>query len=62
MAHRKFSLQKENDCKFQLLFVKCCTFVGTEEQHILLSPLNRLVKCHFMFVCFFLIAVDPMQG
>ena len=27
MAHRNFSLQKENDCKFQLHFVKCCTLV-----------------------------------
>ena len=47
MAHRNFSLQKENDCKFQLRFVKCCTLVVTEGYHILLSLLNRLVTCHF---------------
>ena len=27
MARRNFSLQKENDRKFQLRFVKCCTLV-----------------------------------
>ena len=48
MARRNFSLQKENDCKFQLRFVKCCTLVVTEGYHILLSPLNRLVTCHFI--------------
>ena len=46
MTRRNVSLQKENNCKFQLRFVKCCTLVVTEEYHILLSPLNRLVKCH----------------
>ena len=50
MAHRNFSLQKENDCKFQLRFVKCCTLVVTEGYHILLSPLNRLVTCHFIML------------
>ena len=49
MTHRNFSLQKENDHKFQLCFVKCCTLVVTEGYHILLSPLNRLVRHHFMF-------------
>ena len=44
----KPSLQKENDCKAQLHFVKCCTLVVTEGYHILLSPLNRLVICHFI--------------
>ena len=29
MTSRNFSLQKENDCKVQLCFVKCCTFVVT---------------------------------
>ena len=48
MTRRNFSLQKENDCKFQLRFVKCCTLVVTEGYHILLSPLNRLVTCHFI--------------
>ena len=47
MTRRKFSLEKENDCKAQLLFVKCCTLV-TEGYHKLLSPLNRLVICHFI--------------
>ena len=51
MTRRNFSLQKETDCKFQLHFVKCCTLV-TEGYHILVSPLNRLVTCHFiMFRC-----------
>ena len=45
MTHRNFLLQKENDCKFQLCFVKCCTLEG---YHKLLSPLNRLVRCHFI--------------
>ena len=31
MAH------KENDCKVQLRFVKCCTLVFTEGHHMLLS-------------------------
>ena len=48
MAHRNFLLQKENDCKFQLRFVKCCTLVVTEGYHILLSLLNRSVRCHFI--------------
>ena len=48
MTSRNFSLQKENDCKVQLRFVKCCTLVVTEGYHILLSPLNRLVTCHFI--------------
>ena len=48
MTRRNFSLQKENDRKFQLRFVKCCTLVVTEGYHILLSPLNRLVRCHFI--------------
>ena len=47
MTHRNFSPQKENDCKVQLRFVKCCTLVVTEGYHILLSLLNRLVTCHF---------------
>ena len=42
MTHENFPLQKENDCKVQLRFVKCSTLVVTEEHHILLSPLNRL--------------------
>ena len=48
MARRIFSLQKENDFKVQLRFVKCCTLVVTEGCHILLSPLKRLVRCHFI--------------
>ena len=48
MTCRNFSLQKENDCKVQLRFVKCCTLVVTEGYHILLSLLNRLVTCHFI--------------
>ena len=47
MTRRSFSLQKENDCKFQR-FVKCCTLVVTEGYDILLSPLKRLVRCHFI--------------
>ena len=47
MTRRNFSLQKENDCKVQLRFVKCCTLV-TDGYHILLSPLNKLVTCHFI--------------
>ena len=47
MTHRNFLLQKESDCKVQLHFVKCCALVVTEGYHILLSPLNRLVTCHF---------------
>ena len=42
MAHRNFLLEKENDCKFQLRFVKCCTHFVIEGYHILLSPQNRL--------------------
>ena len=53
--HRNFSLQKENDCKFQLRFVKCCTLVVTEGYHILLSPLNRLVTCHFIMYRMYII-------
>ena len=45
MTRRSILLQKENDCKFQLCFVKCCTLEG---YHKLLSPLNRLVRCHFI--------------
>ena len=37
MTPRKFLLQKENDCKVQLRFVKCCKLVVTEGYHILLS-------------------------
>ena len=48
MTRRNFSLQKENDSEVQLRFVKCCTLVVTERYHILLSPLNRLVTCHFI--------------
>ena len=48
MTRRNFSLQKENDCKVQLRFVEYCTFAVTEEYHILLSPLNRLVTCDFI--------------
>ena len=44
MTRRNFSLQKENDSEVQLRFVKCCTLVVTERYHILLSPLNRLVR------------------
>ena len=47
MTCRNFLLQKENDCKVQLHFVKCCILVVTEGYHILLSPLNRLVTCHY---------------
>ena len=55
MARRIFSLQKENDCKFQLRSVKCCTFAFTEGYHILLSPLNRLVRCHFIMFRMYII-------
>ena len=55
MTHRNFLLQKENDCKFQLRFVKCCTLVVTEGYHILLSPLNRLVRCHFIMFRMYII-------
>ena len=55
MARRNFSLQKENDCKFQLRFVKCCTLVVTEGYHILLSLLNRLVRCHFIMFRMYII-------
>ena len=48
MTRINFLLQKENDCKVQLRFVKCCTLVVPEGYHILLSPLNRLVTCHFI--------------
>ena len=47
MTGRNFSLQQENNCKVQLRFVKCCTLVVTEGYRLLLSPLNRLVTCHF---------------
>ena len=33
MTLRNFSLQKENACKVQLHFVKCCTVVVTEGYH-----------------------------
>ena len=55
MTCRNFSLQKENDDKFQLCFVKCCTLVVTEGYHILLSPLNRLVRCHFIMFRMYII-------
>ena len=55
MTRRNFSLQKENDCKFQLRFVKCCTLVVTEGYHILLSLLNRLVRCHFIMFRMYII-------
>ena len=48
MTCRNFSLQKENDCKVQLRFLKCCTLVVTEGYHILLSPRNKLVTCHLL--------------
>ena len=48
MTHRNFSLQKKNDYKVQLRFVKCCTLIVTEGYHILLSTLNRLVTCYFV--------------
>ena len=48
MTCRCFLLQKEKDCKVQLSFVKCCTLVVTEGYHMLLSPLNKLVTCHFI--------------
>ena len=48
MTHRNFSLQKENYCKVQLCFIKCCTLVVIEGYHVLVSPLNRLVTCHFI--------------
>ena len=47
MTRRNFSLQKGNDCKVQLCFVKCGTLV-TEGYHLLLSLLNRLVTCYFI--------------
>ena len=47
MTRKNFSLQKENDCKVQLRFVKCCTLVVTEGYHILLSTLNRLVTSFY---------------
>ena len=47
MTHRNFLLQKENYCKVQLRFIKCCTLV-TEGYHVLVSPLNRLVTCYFI--------------
>ena len=55
MASRNFSLQKENDCKFQLRFVKYCTIVVTEGYHILLSQLNRLVRCYFIMFRMYII-------
>ena len=55
MTRRNFLLQKENDCKVQLRFVKCCTLVVTEGYHILLSPLNRLVRCHFIMFRMYII-------
>ena len=55
MAHINFLLHKENDCKFQLGFVKRCTLVVTEGFHILLSPLNRLVRCHFIMFRMYII-------
>ena len=48
MTRRNFSLQKENDSKVPLRFVKCCTLAVTEGYRILLSPLKRLVTCHFI--------------
>ena len=48
MTRRNSSLQKENDCKVQLCFVKCCTLVVTEGYHILVYPLNRLATYHFI--------------
>ena len=49
MTRRNVSLQKQNDCKFQSSFVKCCTLVVAEGNHILFSLLDKLVRCHFMF-------------
>ena len=57
MTHRNFSLQKENDCKFQLRFVKCCALV-TEGYHISLSPLNGLVRCHFIMFSMYIITTS----
>ena len=37
MTRRNISLQKENDCKFQLRFVKCCTLVVTEGYQIYIT-------------------------
>ena len=50
MTRRDFSQQKEHDFKGQLRFVKCCTLFVTEGYHILLSPLNRSVTCHFIML------------
>ena len=55
MTCRNVLLQKENDCKFQLHFVRCCTLVVTEGYHLLLSPLNRLLRCHFIMFRMYLI-------
>ena len=48
MTRGYFLLQKENDCRVLLSFEKCCTLVVTEGYYILLSPLNKLVTCHFI--------------
>ena len=50
MTQRNLSLQIENDCKFQLRFVKCCTLVVTEGYHTLLSLLNRLSQLKPTFI------------
>ena len=55
MTRRNFSLKKENDFKVQLRFVKCYMLVVTEGYHILLSPLNRLVTCHFIMFTMYII-------
>ena len=58
MTHINFLLQKENDCKVQLRFVKCCTLVVTERYHILLFPLNKLVTCHFIMSRMYIIRIS----
>ena len=50
MARRNFSLQKENDCKVQLRFVKCCTLVVTEGYHYITFSAEQISHMPFYYV------------
>ena len=49
MTCRNFLLQKENDCKVQLCFTKCCTHVVTERYHITFSA-EQISHMRFCYV------------
>ena len=53
MARRHFSLQRKIIVNFTLV-----ALVVTEGYHILLSPLNRSVRCHFIMFRMYIIGTS----